>query len=486
MPYRLKDFGEVEASHPDVVLDDIEAGEDKTDDLTDSLRKRLSTVGGGKHNDPSRVDSGVFKSMLEEEISPADAVATFKASKRGEDARVRHKNFGDYIQRTIKNATATIRDNRSVASDSGPPPKPLSIADMWDSVLDGRLGEICQRRLKAFPLAYAWPALVTAASVKVPDMHSVRSNLYTSLVGPPGSGKSCVIEHSCKLLSVDDPVLLTMMAGSAEGLFKSIEVADGDARLLNPDELSHLLEKASIDRATFPYVLNTAFYKTNVHLVIGKQKDVFFNCRLSLIGGIVEQNFEHSFGHSTTGGLHDRFIFGLCPSNYTHHYRPFAGRGEMLQKLSLVAIDREVYEMMDQWRKQGLDARAVENAIRVAVICASFDGRTRLMANELEAARSFAKYQTRVKSYLQPNEGLNFDAQCAISIIRILKKRRGWTIRRDLSRAIHSNRLGPGVFDKALRNLQLNGEIEQKEGRNASQKWVRIAGDNSGDTGDTL
>src|SRR5947209_19728055 len=32
--------------------------------------------------------------------------------------------------------------------------------DWSDAVLDGRLGEICQRRMNRFPIAYAWPSLI--------------------------------------------------------------------------------------------------------------------------------------------------------------------------------------------------------------------------------------------------------------------------------------------------------------------------------------
>jgi hypothetical protein len=487
MPYNVQDFKDAGIWEEKLETEDVgdmPTGKDRRSRLSAWLCTRLNAVGGGKSGDASKVDSGVFKSMLEEGLSPEDALATFIASNRGTDARERKDgHFADYVQRTLRDARKGVKRTTAVMPDSRP--QKLMVKDMWQSVLDGRLGEVCQNRLTRFPLSYAWPALLTVASVKVPEMHSVRTNLYTSLVGPPGSGKSCIVEHCTRLLNVTSPLLLNLMAGSAEGLFKNIEEAEGEPRLLNPDELSHLLEKASIDRASFPYLLNTAFYNSNFHLVIGKQKDVMFRCRLSLIGGVVEENFEHSFGHSTTGGLHDRFIFGLCPGGYTHQYRPFMGKAETLPEAAAVSLDRDVYEAMDDWRQDGLDARAVENAIRAATICASFDGRKRLQAKALDAARAFARYQTQLKKNLQPNEGLNFDAQCAISIRRRLKGRKDWITRRDLARAIHSNRWGPGVFDRTLRNLELNGEIEQKD-TDRGQKLLCIIddGDRSGDTGD--
>src|SRR5262249_13916760 len=64
------------------------------------------------------------------------------------------------------------------ASEISPLPQQV-IVDMPQSVLDGRLGEICQRRLSMFPLSYSWGALVTCAGTLVPHSHKgLRTNLY--------------------------------------------------------------------------------------------------------------------------------------------------------------------------------------------------------------------------------------------------------------------------------------------------------------------
>ena len=69
--------------------------------------------------------------------------------------------------------------------------KSIIRADTPESVLDGRLGEISQRRLAHFPIAYSWGALVTAAGALIPHSNGpLRTNLYWCPVGPQGSGKS--------------------------------------------------------------------------------------------------------------------------------------------------------------------------------------------------------------------------------------------------------------------------------------------------------
>ena len=45
---------------------------------------------------------------------------------------------------------------------------PTGLVDMPQEVLSGRLGEIYQKHLSAFPIAYVWPALVTSAGLLVP------------------------------------------------------------------------------------------------------------------------------------------------------------------------------------------------------------------------------------------------------------------------------------------------------------------------------
>src|SRR5581483_1106143 len=99
----------------------------------------------------------------------------------------------------------------------------------------------------------------------------------------------------------------------------------------------------------------------------------------------------------------------------------------------------------------------------VAYICACVDGRPSLRADQLGPALALAKYQTKVRVVLAPNPGENPDARCAIAV-------RGWlnenaaggrlVRRRDLSKGIHYERYGPGVFNRCLNNLMFNGEIE--------------------------
>ena len=99
------------------------------------------------------------------------------------------------------------------------------------------------------------------------------------------------------------------MAGSAEGLLRTIGDNNGCAKLYCPDELGHLFAKAQIERASFAPILQRCFYHTSFNLVIAKGQQFPVNCSLGIVGGIVDTKFEE-YGTATTAGLYDRFVFG--------------------------------------------------------------------------------------------------------------------------------------------------------------------------------
>ena len=358
--------------------------------------------------------------------------------------------------------------------------------DMPETVLDGRLGEICQKRMRQFPRAYSWGALVTAAGSLIPRREApIRTNLFWCPVGPTASGKSQSMETSFRVLGLGQtPVLLKAKYGSAEALIEKLErVGPEGVRLVAVDELAHLMVKAAIERASFPYILNTAYYEDR--LAGGSKGHQFnLNCRLSLAGGVVEELFGEVFGAVTTGGLYDRFIFGLCPMPYSLLWRPPEGEAEVLNPFP-ARVSADVWEARDEWVTRGISQRVAEHALRVAYICCSVDGRPELRGAELAPALSFAQYQMRVRRVLAPNAGENPDARCAIGIRNWLSHHAPdgqWVSRRSLDRGINACRLGPGVFNRCLNNLVFNGEIQlRNSGREVRlQELVEVEGHRRG------
>jgi hypothetical protein len=345
----------------------------------------------------------------------------------------------------------------------------LKLPDMPESVLEGRIGEICKSRMGDFPLAYSWPALVTAAGVLMrPSNSTLRSNLYTALVGPPHSGKSQAIDRANRLMDLAPPLLAKVKPGSIEGFLKQEGGDKHGPVLLNPDELSHTLEKAQITNASFAYVLNTGFYEDELNLTVAHGAEVHFNRRLSVIGGIVDENFEESFGGATTGGLYDRFLFGQCPTGIDEYlFRPWEGTAAFDGQIDERHVNHDVWEARDEMvKREKLNPRLLEIALRVAAVCAAFDGRNELRACDLGPAWELARYQARVRLLLKPNAGKNFEAQVAAKILNYLNRYApdgGWLVLRKVLHATNANNYGPSVVNRALDAMAFSGSIERSE-----------------------
>lgn len=358
-------------------------------------------------------------------------------------------------------------------------PKPISPAasdkrDMSESVLVGKLGEIYRKRLSHFPIAYAYPALLTAAGVLVPSpphASGTQTNLLCVLVGPLGSGKSQAILQSFQTMGILDSKHYTnCRAGSAEGLFRMLEKQQSSGSLdqnvvVDLDEWGHLMAKADIQNSTFATSLTTAFYKRQISLVVAGGKSINLTAQLSMIGGAPDSEYDLIFSSTASAGLYDRFLHGMCPEGFQFHYRPFSGSSESLD-LKSVEVDGSVWEVAKQWRIENARyGRAIELAVRAAIISASADGITNLNGKYFEQFKPFLMEQMRLRAMLAPNEGVTNEAKVSIAVMRWLHTHSSsgqWIAMRDLQRGINftRNRLGPGILNHALKNMATEGTIE--------------------------
>jgi hypothetical protein len=402
------------------------------------------------------------------------------------------KGSSDVATIELEEVRAAVKEIKAAAK--------LETDDMPLAVLDGWLGEVCRTRmLEDFPLAYAWPALLTAASVLVTSEllpgarggFETRANIYTGLIGPVQSGKSSVLSTAFYLLDIKDPVLMHLKAGSAEGMAEIIGNANGNSRLVFVEELEHLMKKVNYEGSTFANFLNDAYYRDQQTLVVARRKQVAFNARLTLAGGIPEQGFEEVFGAGSVTGLHSRFVFGVCPSKFEGYvYHPPEGEPALQnipedhpdfafqdKRPHAITIDASVWKETARWQKDlKLSGRSIEAAMRAAYICAAFDCRGTLTAANLGPALAFAQYQESVHKRFQPNPGKNGEAIVGEATMRYLRDHGadgGWLNRRTMLAAIGAYHYGAATVNRALEALQRAGELElTKAGR---QLLVRLA-----------
>jgi hypothetical protein len=339
----------------------------------------------------------------------------------------------------------------------------ISLPDMPQHVLDGRLGELASKRLAGLPLAYSWPSMLAAASVKA-RAENLQTNLYAGTVGDVHTGKSVARARAIHALGLKgSECVLDSFTGSGEGLIQEVRNAGSEPRLLSPDELGHLLSKMAIEHSSFPFLLNRAFYETGFRVRMGRGQEGYFNATLSILGGIVTDAFEELFGHATIQGFWDRFLFGLCPSGFVYDYHPIDFEPQKIATSS-VYVDGSVWEAKSDWLREtkDLNPRLAEIVIRCAAICASFDGRQTLSAQDLGPAHELLLYETRVRQFLTPNPGRTLDGEMAFKILAYLKRATpgDWVNRRKMYSEINAYRIGPAVADRTVKALQFAGDIE--------------------------
>jgi hypothetical protein len=353
--------------------------------------------------------------------------------------------------------------------------RPIGITDMPDSAMSGRLGDLCRGPMKEFPLTYSYLSIVVVAGLKIAGHSTMRHNLYGGPVGDVGSGKSQAAEAAMKCIGLDPdqrPPVHKVKVGSGEQLLKEIGDVGGESRLFYVDELSHLLEKAMIQYASFPSILNSLFYNNRETLKMARGETANFDCSLSILGGLPENKFSEFFGQASTLGLYDRFLYGLCPTDYTYHYRPFRVSPSLFEPQG-VEVHPEVWNERDQWLKDSPDitGRVAELSLRVASICAAWDGKNVLMVSDLKPAKQFALYQARLRKLLRPNPGENFEARAAHKFLAYLERHSPdgqWVSRRQMFKDTRAYELGPSVCHKALSIMAFNGDIEENDkGRQA-------------------
>ena len=363
------------------------------------------------------------------------------------------------------------------------------ISEMPQSALAStRLGDIYADLFEPndFPLDLALPALVTAASVLVPRLVETPDstiilgddnmvNLYTALISKAGGGKSQVTEWAAKILNIFSlPCGEHYMEGkwgSAEQMFRYLKMRQTkfvNSVLINPDELAHLFAKAGIPNASFATILTTSYYRRRQTITIAKGVELNINLGLSIIGGIVDDQFGTVLNSATIGGLYDRMMFGETAPGYQWAYRDYPRplSNAPLDPLPVaVSSDGSVTEVEKAWRKEdsGL-GRIVEVCIRIAKIYASMDGRAIVTGRDLETLKGLAMRQKTIREIRQPNAGETPDAIFSNAVTAWLRvhTKGEWVLISTLKDGVHcyEMKLGPNVAERALQAMARGDRID--------------------------
>ena len=106
--------------------------------------------------------------------------------------------------------------------------------------------------------------------------------------------------------------------------------------------------------------------------------------------------------------------------------------------------------------------RVVELALRVAAICATFDGKTVLQARDLDTLHSFIEYQNHQRKMLKPNMGTNADSKMFFKFKAFLESQPAgaWVSEKALFDHTNAFRLGIGQR-RVLDVMQAQGMIDR-------------------------
>jgi hypothetical protein len=370
-----------------------------------------------------------------------------------------------------------------------------------DAFASTRLSDIYQEVFEPndWPLVMALPALVTAASVVVPPQPRPESgmmigddpmvSLYTALIAEVNAGKSQMMKWAARAIGImpEDETLGTHYYegkwGSGEQMLRAIQKKQSNfvnrTVLITSDELSHLFAKATIEKASLPMVLDTAFYKRHHNFTLGGHNggtEYNLNVAMSLIGGIVESEFDTVFGAGTLGGLYDRFLFGRAPTNFKWDYRPcpiLETRQWSTWDMKPVRQDASVWEVTKGWKRKNPEmGRISELCVRIATIFASVDGRSEITGKDIEPLESLAANQLNIRGVYQPNAGLNYEAVFANKALAwIDDKATEWKSIRDLKRDLKrvEAKVGPVIALRTLRSLAYSGSIDMWESKDETK-----------------
>jgi len=369
-------------------------------------------------------------------------------------------------------------------------------ASALDSTVFGDLyDEVFQQNDWCLELAI--PAFIAVGGVLVPETPKADGSLalnsgtlthsYTALIGGVNVGKSQITEWAAKSVGIYDETrgqhYCQTKFGSAEQMWKYLNRHRAgeipgfkdfhQAVLVNPDEWAHVMAKAGIPDSSFASTLTTAYYNRRHTVTVGGSRGGHLEIpfAVSIIGGIVEDEFSSVMNASTIGGLYDRITFGLAPKGFVWNYRPFPyhhplfkGKGSLSIKPVPVTLDGSVFEVSNAWKERDPSlGRIVEICVRAAAVFASIDGRNVVTGADVEKLWPFAMYQKAIRGLYRPNPGRNPDAIYSnVALGWIKTHAQQWRTIKDLKDGtnFYRRQLGPKVCFHALQALAREHEIE--------------------------
>ena len=292
---------------------------------------------------------------------------------------------------------------------------------MPESCMAGYLGEMA-RKLQA-PLGYAYPAVLAVYAGRWGmATKSVRSNLFVDLVGSIHSGKTRTAKRALQIIvgsgaekfhdhmASSDAALVEMLGGKKED---KIEDKWAPPTLIYEDEMQDAMNKMAIEKSSLPNKLNKLFYFDEISHSVKKSHNVAIAnvTVLSCLTCADSAEFQELWGKNTVSGLYDRHIFGFAPAKW--QWDDLWEDQELVKpeerRPTPVKVDKDIFDMKNEWANTEGRGRLAEIALRIAVITTAAqgdkeaDGYAHVTEEYMRKALEFAEFQERFREKYKPS-----------------------------------------------------------------------------------
>lgn len=338
---------------------------------------------------------------------------------------------------------------------------------------------------------------------------SWKPSFYIVLIGKRGSTNksssmkdgmrylnfASVLSHYSKNMKNADGKSIVWEAGSAEGLGTDMMRINCKNAILFYDELSALVSKARIEGSSLYSALLKMYDSNNFGNSVKTKKDAFEVEEGTYCGTLITATTDKKFmelwsqlaGEDT--GLNDRFTWVLepkeLPRKRLEHVVNFNEAALVTRKFIDAAVNKKTYQFFDKTplmkTLELYDNRAAARAEKWALYFAIDLGLPEIDEDCVERGIELVKYEYAVKDYLEVFEAKNDESAIQQGVLRILKKNGGAMKKRDIERALNSNKYGLSIWNKAYFALVNSGYVvEEGRGVKDAPRLVRMLRDMGG------
>src|ERR1041385_525981 len=361
------------------------------------------------------------------------------------------------------------------------------------------------------PPEFMWSSFVTIFGLAISpyverdSATETQPRLYTCNIGPSGFvRKSFGAKQAmaCMRNALGQEVKMVEGFGSSEGLLRYLEDAKGIPALQYLDELELLIKKANVSGSAGTVPLHVLFEANEYQHPLRKTGIQVTDAYLGVLANSTTERYPDIWqAENADSGFLSRWmlVFGQPRVRIPNPPRPDAVKLQQLcadikriftsiqvqaqaasnGKVLIGFHGRTAEDLWSDFYIKDIDPNdEVYNRIytigeRLMMILTVAQNKTAIDSSTVTAVIEFLKYQVQIRRILCPRIANNPVANMQQKILSRLPNIGDWLTKRKIYRAIHADREGPEIFDRALKGLVELGYLEFQNSQ--AEIYKRIA-----------